>query len=74
MAAILFLSGSLVSSYVYSMLIVEFKLSVTAATYITSVDMVGSAISNILVGVAFRWYGHIKHYALCLGIPLFFIG
>ncbi|KAF6809828.1 siderophore iron transporter [Colletotrichum sojae] len=74
MAAILFLSGSLVSSYVYSMLIVEFKLSVTAATYITSVDMVGSAVSNILVGVAFRWYGHIKHYALCLGIPLFFVG
>lgn len=74
MAAILFASGSLVTAYVYSMLIVEFKLSVAAATYISSVDMVGSSISNILVGVAFRYYGHIKYYALGLGIPLFFIG
>jgi hypothetical protein len=74
MAAALYTSEFVCSQNIYSMLIISFDQSVTNATYIKNIYMVGASIWNLILGVAFRWNSHIKCYAFCLGIPFFILG
>ncbi|KAF9877224.1 major facilitator superfamily transporter [Colletotrichum karsti] len=75
MALALYGSEGLASAYIYSMLVVAFNQSVTNATYITNVEMVGSSVANVLLGAALRYVnGRIKYYALFIGVPLFILG
>ncbi|CAG9984311.1 unnamed protein product [Clonostachys byssicola] len=62
------------AAYFYSQLIVVFRQSVTTATYITNIYYMGATVTMIIVGVAVRYYGHIKYYALFLGVPLVTLG
>ena len=66
MAAALYTSEFVCSQNIYSMLIISFDQSVTNATYIKNIYMVGASIWNLILGVAFRWNSHIKWYAFCL--------
>lgn len=74
MAVALYTSEFVCSQYIYSMLIVSFGQTVTRATYINNIYMVGASIWNLVLGVALRWNGHIKWYAFLLGIPFFILG
>ncbi|KAF6818887.1 siderophore iron transporter [Colletotrichum plurivorum] len=74
MAATLYTSEFLCSSYLYSLLIVFFSQSVTQASYISNTYLVGASFWNIILGIALRYYGHIKLYTLALGIPFFIVG
>ncbi|KAF4909314.1 MFS siderochrome iron transporter 1 [Colletotrichum viniferum] len=74
LAGTLYTSDGVVAAYIYSMLIVEFHQSVTNATYINNIEMVGASVSNLLLGVALRYNGRIKYYALLLGVPLYILG
>ncbi|KAL0934566.1 siderophore iron transporter [Colletotrichum truncatum] len=74
MAAALYTSEFLCSGYIYSMLIVSFHQSVTQAAYISNIYLVGASFWNVLLGVAFRYNGRIKYYALFMGIPFFVLG
>ena len=74
MAATLYTSKFICSSYIYSMLIVVFSQSITQATYISNIYSVGSSFFTIVLGIALRYYGRIEIYTLVLGIPFFIIG
>ncbi|KAG7432300.1 MFS siderochrome iron transporter 1 [Fusarium oxysporum f. sp. raphani] len=60
--------------YRYSMLIMVFHQSITAATYINSIYYVGSSFWTIVLGFMMRYYGRMKMYTLVLGIPFFILG
>ncbi|KAF6795326.1 siderophore iron transporter [Colletotrichum musicola] len=49
-------------------------ISVTQASYISNIYLVGASFWNIILGIALRYYGHIKVYTLALGIPFFIVG
>ncbi|TDZ30105.1 MFS siderochrome iron transporter 1 [Colletotrichum spinosum] len=74
LAAALYTSEGVASAYIYSMLIVAFDQTVIHATYINNIEMVGASVANLLIGIAFRYKGRVKYYALLLGVPLFFLG
>ncbi|KAM0230851.1 hypothetical protein ACHAPO_008907 [Fusarium lateritium] len=74
MAATLYTSEFICSAYIYSMLIVVFDQSITAATYINSIYYVGSSFWTIVLGFMMRYYGRVKIYTLVLGIPFFILG
>lgn len=74
MAATLYASEFICSAYIYSMLIVVFNQSITAATYINSIYYIGSSFWTIVLGFMMRYYGRMKIYILVLGIPLFILG
>ncbi|OTB15875.1 hypothetical protein K445DRAFT_22194 [Daldinia sp. EC12] len=74
MAATLYTSEFISSAYVYSMLIVVFHQSITAATYINSIYSVGSSFWTLVLGIMMRYYGRMKIYTLVLGIPFFILG
>ncbi|KAF5686665.1 siderophore iron transporter [Fusarium denticulatum] len=74
MAATLYTSEFICSAYIYSMLIVVFNQSITAATYINSIYYIGSSFWTIVLGFMMRYYGRLKIYTLVLGIPLFILG
>ncbi|OJJ84476.1 uncharacterized protein ASPGLDRAFT_125730, partial [Aspergillus glaucus CBS 516.65] len=67
-------AGFIWNAYFYSMLIVFWRQSVTNATYINNIYFVGSTIWMLMLGVACRYYGHIKYYSLTLGIPVVMLG
>ncbi|CAG9996128.1 unnamed protein product [Clonostachys byssicola] len=74
MAATLYTSEFICSAYIYSMLIVVFNQSITAATYINSIYYIGSSFWTIVLGFAMRYYGRMKVYTIVLGIPFFILG
>ncbi|KAH7224233.1 siderophore iron transporter-like protein mirB [Fusarium oxysporum] len=74
MAATLYTSEFICSAYVYSMLIVVFHQSVTAATYINSIYYIGSSFWTIVLGFVMRYYGRMKIITLATGIPFFILG
>ncbi|KAH7006592.1 hypothetical protein EDB82DRAFT_553047 [Fusarium venenatum] len=74
MAATLYTSEFICSAYIYSMLIVVFDQSITAATYINSIYYVDSSFWTVVLGFMMRYYGRIKIYTLVLGIPFFILG
>lgn len=62
------------SAYFYSLLIVVFRQSVSNATYISNIYYIGSIVMNLIIGVALRFYGHIKYYALFVAVPCVMLG
>ncbi|CEI63640.1 hypothetical protein FVEN_g6768 [Fusarium venenatum] len=74
MATTLYTSEFICSAYTYSMLIVVFDQSITAATYINSIYYVGSSFWTVVLGFMMRYYRRIKIYTLVLGIPFFILG
>ncbi|EWG42652.1 hypothetical protein FVEG_04405 [Fusarium verticillioides 7600] len=74
MAVNLYTSEFICSAYIYSMLIVVFNQSITAATYINSIYYIGSSFWTIVLGFMMRYYGRLKIYTLVLGIPFFILG
>ncbi|KAF5265691.1 hypothetical protein FOXYS1_3487 [Fusarium oxysporum] len=74
MAATLYTSEFICSAYVYSMLIVVFNQSITAATYINSIYYIGSSFWTIVLGFVVRYYGRMKIITLATGIPFFILG
>ncbi|KAJ4113951.1 hypothetical protein NW768_011481 [Fusarium equiseti] len=74
MAATLYTSEFISSAYIYSMLIVVFNQSITAATYINSIYYIGSSFWTIVLGFFMRYYGRMKIYTLAMGIPFFILG
>nr|XP_036577645.1 siderophore iron transporter [Colletotrichum truncatum]KAF6784679.1 siderophore iron transporter [Colletotrichum truncatum] len=70
-----YISSSLGSAYIYSMLIVSFNQSVTNATYINNIDMVGASIANVLLGVAVQYNcGRNQHRTLRMGKVVLLVG
>uniref|UniRef100_A0A0D2XLJ2 Siderophore iron transporter mirB n=1 Tax=Fusarium oxysporum (strain Fo5176) TaxID=660025 RepID=A0A0D2XLJ2_FUSOF len=74
MAATLYTSEFICSAYVYSMLIVVFNQSITAATYINSIYYIGSSFWTIVLGFVICYYGRMKIITLATGIPFFILG
>lgn len=62
------------NAYYYSMLIVVHNRTVSQASYINNIYQVGSTTWGVVIGVALRHYGHIKHYMLFFALPITMLG
>lgn len=65
-----FAASSIWGGYFYSMLQVVWGLSVTEASYISSIFRVGQCLFAIGVGLAIRYTGRFKWLAVYIGMPL----
>ncbi|KAI8719700.1 hypothetical protein NCS52_00751300 [Fusarium sp. LHS14.1] len=74
MAGSFYTTVRLYSSYFYSFVIVVFRQTITQTTYIQNIYTVGAGVWAMVLGVAFRYYGRVKWYALFFGIPLSMLG
>lgn len=74
MAACLYTGWYIWDSYFYSLNIVLFNQSITAATYIGNIYTLGSCFTALVVGAMLRYYGKIKYYALFFGAPMTMLG
>ncbi|QIW96574.1 hypothetical protein AMS68_002092 [Peltaster fructicola] len=74
MAGSLYVGWYIWDGYFYSVLIVLFDQPVLYATYITQTYTMGSCFICILFGVALRYYGKLKIWALFWGAPLTMLG
>jgi len=74
MAACLYTGWYIWDSYFYSLNIVLFNQSITAASYIGNIYTLGSCFTALVVGALLRYYGKIKYYALFFGAPMTMLG
>lgn len=74
MAASTFTGFFIWNAFFLSMLVAVWHQSVTNATYITNITLVGTSFGSILVGLALMAGARLKYLALCLGMPLVLLG
>ncbi|EXJ78618.1 hypothetical protein A1O1_09019 [Capronia coronata CBS 617.96] len=74
MAFSLYCAWYIWDSYFYSLCIVVFRQTITQATYIGNIYTIGSTFWALVLGVAIRFNGRLKWYALCFGVPMTILG
>lgn len=70
----IFFNHSVWGSYFSSMLQVVWGLSVTEASYISSIRRVGQCLFGVAIGAMIKYSGRFKWIALSFGVPLMMLG
>jgi MFS family permease len=74
MAGSLYIGWWIWDTYFYSVLVVLFNQPVVHATYISNTYTMGSCFISLVYGLCLRYYGKLKIYSLCFGVPLTILG